>query len=93
MIYFPPHLKYLSIDVDPDDPTSAVDAPPTSYGATAGGEQRTANANSHSLHLKTHIRTDIWRTSVVLTWVVVLHLLVAPIMNLFNQLNDYILIV
>jgi hypothetical protein len=63
MIYFPPHLKYLSVDVDPDT------AEPATYGST-----QTQSAGHRLVHVNTAVRTDAWRASTLLAWVVVLHL-------------------
>jgi hypothetical protein len=48
MIYYPPHLKYLAVDVPVPGSSPA--------------------------HVQTHVRTDAWRTSVVLAWVVFGHM-------------------
>jgi hypothetical protein len=63
MIYFPPHLKYLSVDVDADT------AEPATYGST-----QTQSTGHRLVHVNTAVRTDAWRASMLLAWVVVLHL-------------------
>jgi hypothetical protein len=49
MIYFPPHLKYVTLDIEGDE-----SQPPE--------------------RVKTNLKSDSWRLSIVLSWVVLIHL-------------------
>ena len=61
MIYYPPHLKYATVDVDMHD-----DMPPH--------------------HIKTTAKSNNWKLSIILSWVVMIHLCVftVPIMVLHS---------
>jgi hypothetical protein len=50
IIYFPPHRKYLIVDVETETGPHATE------------------------HVKTNVKTDAWRTSVTLAWVVLGHM-------------------
>ena len=49
IVYFPPHLKYVTLDIEGDDlrPSERV---------------------------KTNLKSDSWRLSIVLSWIVIIHL-------------------
>lgn len=49
MIYYPPHLKYATLDIDMHD-----DMPPH--------------------HVKTTAKSNEWKLSIILSWVVLIHL-------------------
>ena len=49
MLYFPPHLKYVTLDIDADE---------------LGPSER----------IKTDLKSDTWRLSITLLWIVVIHL-------------------
>jgi hypothetical protein len=49
IIYFPPHLKYVTLDIEGNDLQ-----PPE--------------------RVKTNLKSDSWRLSVLLSWIVVIHL-------------------
>ena len=49
IIYFPPHLKYVTLDIDADE-------------------------SRPSERVRTDIKSDTWRLSVILSWIVAIHL-------------------
>lgn len=68
MMYFPPHLKFLSIDLD--DP----DAEPVVPHTVAPADPEPHHPHHHHHLKRTRVMTDDWRTSVVLAWVVLAHM-------------------
>lgn len=49
IIYFPPHLKYVTLDIDADE-------------------------SRPSERVNTNLKSDTWRLSIILSWVVLIHL-------------------
>ncbi|KAH7929292.1 hypothetical protein BV22DRAFT_1029731 [Leucogyrophana mollusca] len=58
LIYYPPHLKYVELDIDTYD-----SRPPR--------------------HIRTAVRSDDWRLSVILSWVIAIHLVFVIFVTFF----------
>ena len=49
ILYFPPHLKYVTLDIDADE-------------------------SRPSERVNTNLKSDTWRLSIILSWIVLFHL-------------------
>jgi hypothetical protein len=87
MLYFPPHLKFISLTIDPD--TEDAEEEPAFYGATSHSS-RGEGHRVRQVHVKTAVRTEAWRTSVLLAWVVGLHLFVDLLQSLCLDIETYL---
>ena len=67
IIYYPPHLKYVSVSLD-DSINNGV-APRT---------------------VKTSVKSDNWRLSIILSWVVFIHLYVIPLHSISQHTSQLI---
>jgi hypothetical protein len=58
ILYFPPHLKYVTLDIE-------------------GDELRPSE------RVKTNLKSDTWRLSIILSWIVIIHLsvFILPVQN------------
>ena len=65
IIYYPPHLKYVSVSLD-DSINNGV-APRT---------------------VKTSVKSDNWRLSIILSWVVFIHLYVIPLYSISQHTSQ-----
>jgi hypothetical protein len=73
MIYYPPHLKYLSMDIST---SAAGDLDVDIHGAHRENARLLGRRTGPQTVVRTKIKADEWGLSIVLAWIVVVHLYV-----------------